>query len=110
MPFPAAKRAIDEARQAIINGGHEVVELKIDQNLINRLCDSFFKVTFMNHKERVEEVQGEMVIPEFLAISIISFFPYFVRSLVANIAKLLGQSRLQKLMSIPIIDNSKLLL
>lgn len=109
MPFPAAKRAIEEARQKLKREGHEVIEVNYDQKMVERLCDAFLAVAVMNHQERVAEVQGEMIIPEFLVISIISFFPNWIRPLIANVAGLVGQTRVKRMMSIPMIRDTTLL-
>ena len=65
----------------------------------------------MNHNDRINEVKGEKIIPEFFVMSLVSFAPKWFRPFVGFVAKhLLKQPRFGELMGMPIIqDNTDLL-
>ena len=64
------------------------------------------KTAFMNHKRRVESVKGELIIPEFLLISIVSYLPSFLRPFMAYVMGLRKQVSLQKITSLPILNET----
>ena len=84
--------------------------LNFDQKHIQRLIDSFIITAMMNHTDRVKEVGGEFVIPEFFMMSLVTYLPSFLRSLVASSVKLFGQERLGNVMSLPILRENTTLL
>lgn len=107
---PSQRRAIDETIQALKKNGHEVKVLKLDQTLIQSLINSFFTTAIMNHTDRVKEVGGESVIPEFVVMSLITYLPHFMRGFVGFVVGLFGQKRLAGLMQLPILRDNKPLL
>lgn len=54
----------------------------------------------MSHPNRIANVKGEKIVPEFNFISYFSFFPDIVKGLAAKMYKLLGQKRYHDLMSL----------
>lgn len=101
---------MDETVDALKKKGHEVIILKPDQKLVQNLIDSFMITAIMNHTDRVKEVGGESIIPEFFMVSLITYLPHFLRGTVANLVRLFGQTRLGGLMDLPILrENTPLL-
>lgn len=107
---PTQRRAIDETVEALKKKGHQVHILTIDQTLIQSLIDSFMVTAIMNHTDRVNEVGGESVIPEFFMMSLITYLPHCLRGVVAKVVRLFGQIRLGAIMDLPILrENTPLL-
>lgn len=79
-----------------------MVDLDIDQDLIWELCKSFMQTALMTHKGRVASIKGELVIPEFMLVSLVSYLPKFLRSAVSAVLGLRKQVNLAKLMRLKV--------
>lgn len=74
------------------------------------MCISFIRTALLTHKGRVETVKGEMIIPEFLLVSAVSFLPKFLRPIIAYVLGKKKQYNLEKMMRLPLIKEIKPLL
>lgn len=99
---PAPKRAIDETVAALKKAGHEVVDMDFDQAVIWELCRSFMQTALLTHKGRVETVKGELVIPEFLIVDLLSKLPSSFRPILTKIFEIRGQRNLHRAMSLEV--------
>lgn len=52
----------------------------------------------MCHKERVKNVKGERIVPEFSLVAFVAFFPVRLKKVAAKIYKFLGQQRYHDLL------------
>lgn len=65
----------------------------------------------MNHRERVSEVKGESIIPEFFMMSLVSYAPRWFKPLVGYLAeKTRGEIRFAELMKIRLTTENSVLL
>lgn len=65
----------------------------------------------MNHRGRIEEVQGEEIIPEFKLISMISYAPTWFRPLIGSIIeKVTGEIRASSVVKSKVITENRELL
>lgn len=52
----------------------------------------------MCHKERVRNVKGEKIVPEFSIVGFVAYFPGILKQFAAKIYRLCGQERYHELL------------
>ena len=64
----------------------------------------------MSHKSRIRNVGGELIIPEFQLVSLMSMLPKFLRPLIASFIKFRKQYNMSTIVALPTIDDNVSLL
>ncbi|CAD8180408.1 unnamed protein product [Paramecium pentaurelia] len=97
LPPNCMKRAVQEACQALINKGHEIVQINLDQELEHELAVAFPRLVAAEggFKSFGENLKGEKIIEEYELMEAGTKIPLFLQTyILAPLLKILGQKTL----------------
>lgn len=61
--------------------------MQASHHILPEVLFTSHRTAFMNHNDRIDEVRGERIIPEFFVMSLVAFAPKWFRPFVGFVCK-----------------------